>query len=421
MANQNKPLVDPLDMALEQFRRAAKKMQLDPGTFEVLSHPKRQMIVSVPIKLNDTGVTKVFTGYRIQHNIALGPTKGGVRYHPDVTLNEVRARAMWMTWKCSVVGIPYGGAAGGITCNPKELSQNELERLSRRYITEISVIIGPEIDIPGPDVYTDSQTMSWMMDTYSMTKGYCVPGVVTGKPLSIGGSEGGVEATARGCMFTVRCAAKHLNMDLEGSTVAIQGFGKTGAVAARLLHENGCKIIAVSDSQGGIYNADGLDPLMVLRHKQETGTVVGYKNSEKISNNDLIELKCDILIPAALGTQITEQNANKVQAKIIAEISNATTTPEADNILFDKGTFVIPDILANAGGVTVAYFEWVQDLQAHFWTERDVNLKLRDIMYRSFNTVLDISQKEKTDMRTAAYIHGVGRIAAATSVRGLYP
>lgn len=419
MAKQGKKM-DPLEMALAQLEKAAKKMKLDPGVHEVLRNPKRQLIVSVPISLDD-GTTKNFTGYRVQHNIALGPTKGGTRYFTDVSLNEVNARAMLMTWKCSVVGIPYGGGAGGITCNPKEMSQHELERMTRRYTTEIAMIIGPEKDIPGPDIYTNAQTMAWMMDTFSMGEAYCIPGVVTGKPICIGGSEGGVEATARGCMFTIRCAAKHLNLDLEGATVAIQGFGKAGAVAARLLHENGCKIIAVSDSQGGIYNPEGLEPTNILHHKEKTGSVVGYKSIKEITNEELVELNCDILIPAALSNQIDKDNANNIKAKIIAEIANGVTTPEADEILYEKGVFLIPDILANAGGVTVAYFEWVQDLQAHFWTERDVNLKLRDIMYSSFDRVLDVSLKEKTNMRTAAYIIGVGRVADATKIRGLYP
>jgi len=413
--------LNPWQVALSQLDRVAKKMNLDPNVLEVLSHPKRELHVSIPIRMDD-GKIKTFKGYRVQHNLGRGPAKGGIRYHPDVSIDEVKALAMWMTWKCAVVGIPYGGAKGGVICNPKELSQGELERITRRFTSEISVIIGPEKDIPAPDVYTNPQTMAWIMDTYSMIKGYSVPGVVTGKPIEIGGSYGRNEATARGCMFTIQKAAEELGWGcLKGKTVAVQGFGNAGSIAARLLEGEGCKVVAVTDSKGGIYNEAGLDIKSVIKHKEETGSVTGFKNSKPMPNEEVLTLAVDVLVPAALENVITRENAAKVKAKIVAEAANGPTTPEADDILFKNGVMVIPDILANAGGVTVSYFEWVQDLQAHFWTEEEVNNRLKQIMYRSFADVLNIHKEYKCDMRTAAYILAVGRVAKAINLRSIWP
>lgn len=413
--------LNPWQVALSQLDRVVKKINLDPNIHEVLKHPKRELHVSVPIRM-DNGSIKTFMGYRVQHNLARGPAKGGIRYHPEVSIDEVRALAMWMTWKCAVVGIPYGGAKGGVICNPKELSQGELERITRRFTSEISMIIGPEKDIPAPDVYTNSQTMAWIMDTYSMIKGYSVPGVVTGKPIEVGGSYGRNEATARGCMFTIQKAAEHLGWgNLKGRTVAVQGFGNAGSIAARLLEDEGCKVVAVTDSKGGVYNEAGLDVKSVIAFKEETGSVVGFKNSKPLSNQEILTLAVDVLVPAALENVITRENAANVKAKIVAEAANGPTTPEADDILFKNGVMVIPDILANAGGVTVSYFEWVQDLQAHFWTEEEVNKRLQQIMYRSFADVLDIHKKYNCDMRTAAYILAVGRVAKAINLRSIWP
>jgi glutamate dehydrogenase (NAD(P)+) len=357
----------------------------------------------------------------VQHNLSRGPAKGGIRYHPDVTLDEVRALAMWMTWKCAVVGIPYGGAKGGVVCNPKQMSERELERLTRRFTSEIIMFIGPDSDIPAPDVNTDAQTMAWIMDTYSMTKGYSVPAVVTGKPVEIGGSLGRREATGRGVMFTTREALKHLGMPIEGVRVVVQGFGNVGAIGAELLQELGCTVIAVSDSRGGVYNPKGLDARDVMRHKKETGAVAGYPGTDAVTNKELLELDCEVLVPAALENEITKENADRLKARVIAEGANGPTTPEADDILFDKGSFVIPDILANAGGVTVSYFEWVQGLQNFFWTEEEVNQNLEKIMVKAFQDVLAISQRREVNMRIAAYILAIDRVATATLLRGIYP
>ena len=413
-------LINPFEIAIHQIDKAAKYLKLRADVHKKLRIPKRVVIVAVPIEM-DNGTWETYEGIRVQYNIDRGPAKGGIRYHPDVTVDEVKALAAWMTWKCAVVNIPYGGGKGGIKCNPKEMSQKELERLTRRYTTEIASVIGPEIDIPAPDVYTNSQTMAWIMDTYSMNKGYPVPGVVTGKPLIIGGSAGREEATARGCMFIIIEVCKHLGMSIKNATVAIQGYGNAGYIAAYLLEEIGCKIIAVSDSKGGIYNKNGLWPHDVKTHKDKTGSVTGYKNAESISNDDLLELKCDILVPAALEEVITYKNAPNIKARVIIEAANGPTTPDADEILFDKGIFVVPDILANAGGVVVSYFEWVQNLQNYYWTKKDVNSRLEAIMNRSFEEVLVIAQKNKVDMRLAAYILAVGRVAEACLVRGIYP
>jgi glutamate dehydrogenase (NAD(P)+) len=369
----------------------------------------------------DDGSVQVFTGHRVHHNSGPGPTKGGIRYHPDVTIEEVKALAMWMTWKCAVVGLPYGGAKGGVTCNPKQMSQNELQNLTRRFTSEISGIIGPNRDIPAPDVNTNPQIMAWLMDTYSMHHGYSIPGVVTGKPLILGGSEGRSEATGRGTVFTVQEAAPKIGLDLTTSTCVVQGFGNAGSVAARLMSELGSSVIGVSDSTGGIHNPNGLDIPAVIAHKARTGSVVGFEGAEDCTNAELLELECDVLIPAAMEEVITESNAPRIKAKLIAEAANGPTTPEADRILYDRGITVAPDILANAGGVTVSYFEWVQALQAFPWTEVEVNERLSRIMTRAFNAVYETSKRYNVHMRTAALALAIQRVADFTRVRGISP
>ncbi len=412
--------INAWQVAQHQFDLAAEMLNLDPGLRRVLREPRRELTVHFPVKMDD-GNVQVFTGYRVQHNLSRGPAKGGIRYHQDVSIDEVKALAMWMTWKCAVVGIPYGGGKGGVIVDPKKLSMKELEGLSRRYFTEITVLIGPERDIPAPDVNTTPQIMSWFMDTYSMHVGYTVPGVVTGKPISLGGSEGRNEATARGCVYTILEAAAHLGMDVTASTVAVQGFGNAGNIAARLMADEGATIVAVSDSIGGIRNMAGLDPVRVLNWKKEHGTVQGFPGAEDISNAEVLETQCDILIPAALENQITVHNAANVKAKIVAEAANGPTTPEADAILYDRGVFMIPDILCNAGGVTVSYFEWVQDLNRDHWTETEVNAKLKTIMVKAFGEVLAQAENNGVNMRTGAYLNAVQRVADATALRGLYP
>ena len=412
--------INAWQVAQRQFDIAAEMLSLDPGLRRVLREPRRELTVHFPVHMDD-GSVQVFTGYRVQHNLGRGPAKGGIRYHQDVTLDEVKALAMWMTWKCAVVGIPYGGGKGGVIVDPKKLSKKELEGLSRRFFTEISVLIGPERDIPAPDVNTTPQIMAWFMDTYSMHVGYTVPGVVTGKPISLGGSEGRNEATARGCVFTVVKAAEHLGMDLRKATVAVQGYGNAGAIAAQLMAAEGSKIVAVSDSTGGIRNMAGIDPDKALAWKKEHGTVQGFPGAEDISNAELLETECDVLIPAAYENQITARNAHNIKAKIVAEAANGPTTPEADEILHDRGIFMIPDILCNAGGVTVSYFEWVQDLNRDHWTEVEVNAKLKVIMDKAFAEVLAQSEKHNVNMRTGAYLNAVQRVADATALRGLYP
>jgi glutamate dehydrogenase (NAD(P)+) len=414
------PAINAWDVAQRQFDLAAERLDLPPGLRTVLREPKRELTVHFPVKMDD-GSVEVFTGYRVQHNLSRGPAKGGIRYHQDVTLDEVKALAMWMTWKCAVVGIPFGGGKGGVIVDPKKLSPREVEALTRRFTTEISILIGPDRDIPAPDVNTNAQTMAWMMDTYSMHLGYTVPAVVTGKPIPLGGSEGRNEATAQGAVYTLIDAARHLGLDLPKGRVAVQGFGNAGAIAARLMHAQGSKIIAVSDSTGAIYRPEGFDPGAVLAWKQEHHSVCGYPGTKAISNEELLELDCDVLIPAALGNQITARNAGRIRARLIGEAANGPTTPEADEILYDNGKFVIPDILCNAGGVTVSYFEWVQDLERDFWDIEQVNEKLRAVMTKAFTSTLDTSLKEKVNMRTAAYMLAVQRVADATSVRGLYP
>ena len=407
-------------IAQEQFDSAADQLDLDPGLRKVLRVPQRELTVNFPVTMDD-GHVEVFTGYRIQHNVSRGPAKGGIRYHQDVTRDEVAALAMWMTWKCAVVNIPYGGGKGGVIVDPKKLSMRELEGLTRRFTTEISPLIGPDRDIPAPDVNTNAQVMAWMMDTFSMHRGYTIPGVVTGKPIAIGGSLGRNEATARGAVFTLQQASRVLGLPLPGARVVIQGYGNAGSVAADLLAAEGALIIAVSDSSGGIYNPAGLDPARVGAWKREHATVVGFPGADAVSNTEILELDCDILVPAALENQITEQNAPRITAKIVAEAANGPTTPEADQILFDRGVFVIPDILCNAGGVTVSYFEWVQDMQSFFWTEQRINESLHEIMDRAFESVHSMSKLHGVHMRTAAYMVGVARVAEATTLRGLYP
>ncbi|MEM2250250.1 MAG: Glu/Leu/Phe/Val dehydrogenase [Candidatus Bathyarchaeia archaeon] len=407
---------NPYEAALRQLDIAAEKLKLDPGIHEILKRPMRTLIVNIPVVMDD-GSIQVFTGYRVQYNDALGPTKGGIRYHPELTLDEVTALAAWMTWKTAVVGLPLGGAKGGIRCNPKEMSKSELERLTRGYVRAIAKFIGPNIDVPAPDVYTDAQTMAWIMDEYSEIVGYPAFGVVTGKPVSVGGSRGRSEATSRGLLYTVIEAAKHLGINLNGATVAVQGYGNVGYHAARFLHEVGCKIIAVSDSKGGIYNPNGLDPEKVLEYKNRTGSVVDYPESTFITNEQLLELECDILVPAALENQITKANADKIKAKIVAEGANGPTTPEADEILFKKRVFVIPDILANSGGVIVSYFEQVQNQMNYYWTEEEVRNKLKETITKAFHDVLEISKQYNVNMRVAAYMLAVKRVADALVTR----
>ena len=413
--------MDQFEIAVAQIRKSAQILKLDSGMVDILTKPKRELTVNFPVRLDD-GTVKVFTGYRVQYNYSRGPCKGGVRFHPNVSLNEVRALAAWMTWKTAVMNLPYGGAKGGVIVDPKKLSRDELERLTRRYTSEISIIIGPEKDIPAPDVYTDSQTMAWMMDTFSMIKGYSVPGVVTGKPLSIGGSEGRGEATARGAMYVARAAAKTRGIDTGKATVAVQGFGNAGSIGARLFHEElGSKVVAVSDSKGGVYNPNGLNIPELLIHKEKTGSVANFQGSKAISNEELLQLDVDILVPAALENQITEKNASAVKAKMVVEEANGPTTPKADEILHKNGVLLLPDILANAGGVTVSYFEWVQDMQSFFWSLEEVNNKLESLITKAYNDILPISQKENIDMRTAAYVYAVKKVVDAHKIRGLWP
>ena len=412
--------INPWQVAQQQFDLAAERLNLDPGLRRVLREPRRELVVHFPVKMDD-GSVQVYTGYRVQHNLGRGPAKGGIRYHQDVSLDEVKALAMWMTWKCAVVGIPYGGGKGGVIVDPKKLSQKELEALTRRFFTEIEVLIGPEKDIPAPDVNTNAQIMAWMMDTYSMHVGYTVPGVVTGKPISLGGSEGRNEATARGTVYCILEAVREIGMDITRAKVSIQGFGNAGSIAARLISDEGATVVAVSDSTGGIYNPDGLDIGRVNGWKKEHGTVQGLPGAQDISNAAVLEVDCDILIPAALENQITARNAGNIKARIVAEAANGPTTPEADQQMFQRGVFMIPDILCNAGGVTVSYFEWVQDLNRDHWSESVVNAKLKEIMVKAFQETLAIAKRDEIDMRTAAYLLAVQRVADATSMRGLYP
>jgi glutamate dehydrogenase (NAD(P)+) len=408
------------DVAMENFDHAADALDLENDVREMIKFPERILMVSVPVRM-ENGHIRRFEAYRVQHSTVRGPGKGGIRYHPNVTLDEVKALATWMTWKCAVVNIPFGGAKGGVTCNPKDMSMGELERLTRRYTGAILPIIGPQQDIPAPDVYTNSQTMAWIMDTYSVTKGYPIPGVVTGKPISLGGSLGRNEATGRGVFYTTRSACAHLGIALKGARVVVQGFGNAGSIAAALLHEAGCRVIAVSDSTGCIYNADGLNIPELIRHKEISGHVALFPGAMPVYPQELLGLECEILIPAALENTVHEENAPRVRAKIVAEAANGPLTPEADRILDSKGAFLIPDILCNAGGVTVSYFEWVQDEQHLFWEAQDVYTRLERVMNTAFDDVLKIHTERHVPMRIAANMLGVGRVAEAVKIRGLYP
>ena len=416
----NQTVKSAYDSAMENFDLAADALGLDGNVRNMIKYPERILEVNLPVRM-DNGRIQRFEGYRVQHSTARGPGKGGIRYHPGVTLDEVKALATWMTWKCAVVNIPFGGAKGGVTCNPKEMSQNELERMTRRYASAILPLIGPDQDIPAPDVYTNSQVMAWIMDTYSMTKGFPIPGVVTGKPISLGGSLGRNEATGRGVFYTLQCAAEHLRIPIKGSKVVVQGFGNAGSVAAHLLDSNQAYVIAASDSRGCVYNSKGLDIPKLMLHKEKTGSVVGMANSETISPQQLLSLECDILVPAALENVIDGRNAGTVKTKIVGEAANGPVTPEGDAILEKNGVFVIPDILCNAGGVTVSYFEWVQDEQHLFWEAQDVYNRLERVMKNSYADVLKIHLDRKVSMRTAATMLGVSRVAEATRLRGLYP
>lgn len=414
------PAIHAWEIATRQLEAAADRLGLDSGMRTLLGSCKRELTVNFPVRMDD-GSIRMFTGYRVQHNLARGPAKGGLRYHPAVDLEEVKALAMWMTWKSAVVQIPYGGAKGGVAVDPKGLSPSELERLTRRFATEISVLIGPQSDIPAPDFGTDAQVMAWVMDTYSMHRGYSEPGIVTGKPVSIGGSLGRMEATSQGLVFAIQEAAKRLDLELAGSRVAIQGYGNVGENAALILHALGCRIIAVSDSRGGIHRPEGLTPIEVARFKRQTGSVVGLPRTQVISNAELLEYECDILVPAALEGQIHGGNAERVRARMIAEGANGPTTPEADEILNRRGIPVIPDILSNAGGVIVSYFEWVQDREAFFWSLDEVNGRLRQIIVRAYDEVARLATEQKLSLRDAAYLLAVQRVAEATRIRGIYP
>jgi len=411
---------NPFEIAREQLHRVAKTFAIDPNLVNVLQECKKAVSVSVPVAMDD-GSTQVFQGYRVTHNVARGPSKGGIRYHPDVTLDEVKALAMWMTWKCALAGIPFGGAKGGVVCNPKTMSEGELQRMTRRYTSEIINEIGPEKDIPAPDVGTDGRVMAWIFDTYSMNKGHSVLGVVTGKPLTIGGSLGREEATARGALYCVREAVRKLQLSLQGTAVAVQGFGNVGSFLAKFLAEDGAKVIAISDSTAGLHNPNGVDVQAALAHKRETGTLAGFRGAEAISNDELLLLECDVLAPCALEQVITPENADKVRAKVIVEGANGPVTPTADEILEDKGIVVLPDILANAGGVVVSYFEWVQGLQEYFWKEAEVNAKLNDIVTRAFNETWAVHESRGVSVRMGAYGLAVRRVAEATTTRGIYP
>ncbi len=413
--------INPFEVALKQLDEAAKLIKLDKGLHQVLANPKRVLTVSLPVKM-DNGEIRVFTGFRSQHNDARGPYKGGIRYHPQVTIDEVKALSMWMTWKCAVADIPYGGGKGGIICNPKEMSIGELERMTRRYAYAIADIIGPHTDIPAPDVYTGGKEMAWIMDTYSALKGNFVqPEVITGKPIAIGGSLGRNEATGRGLAFTVREAAKKLKLNMKAATVAVQGFGNAGQFASQLVEEQGATVIAASDSRGGIYNKSGMQVAALRRHKDKTGSVVGFPGAKSISNDELLETECTILIPAALENQITGKNAGKVKAKLVAEAANGPTTPEADDILYKNKILNIPDILANGGGVTVSYFEWLQNLRREYWTEAEVNERLDRNITKSFLDTFATSEKYGVNLRKASTVLAVNRVVEAVQLRGLWP
>ena len=420
MAIKEPEVLNPFAVAVAQFDAAAERLELSQELRAILRAPKRELTVNFPVRMDD-GRVEMYTGYRVQHNINRGPAKGGIRYDANVSLDEVRALAMWMTWKCATVNIPFGGAKGGVIVDPRKLSRTELERLTRRYATEIAGVIGPESDIPAPDVNTNPQSMAWIMDTFSMHHGYSIPAVVTGKPLSVGGSEGRVDATGRGVFFVTRAACQALDMPFAGARVIIQGFGNVGSVTARLMHEAGVKVVGLSDVYGAIYNENGIDVTRALRFAQERGTLKGLPDTTAVDGKSLLELPCDILIPAALEGQLTRANARSVQAKLIVEAANGPTTTEADAIFNERGIHVVPDILANAGGVTVSYFEWVQDIQHFFWNEEEINQRLEQIIMRSFNAVNAKRLEQDCDFRLGAYLLAVSRVAEATQVRGIYP
>ena len=412
--------VNLYDVAVSQFNDAAERLGLSQATRAILSKPKRELVVNFPVRMDD-GSVEMFTGYRVQHNINRGPAKGGIRFSPFVSLDEVRALAMWMTWKCAVVGIPFGGAKGGVVCDPHKMSCVELERMTRRYATEIAILMGPNSDIPAPDMDTNPQVMAWIMDTYSMHQGYSVPAVITGKPLSIGGSEGRLEATARGVQVITREAMHDYDLVPENCSVVVQGFGNVGSITARLFYEMGCKVVGLSDISGGIYNPKGINIPLALRYSKEHGTLRALPDTEDVSNAELLELSCDILIPAALENQLTIENAARIKARMVIEAANGPTTPEAEQILYDRGITVVPDILANAGGVTVSYFEWVQDIQRLFWTEQEINQRLEAIMVKAYQAVQRKSYEQETNLRLGAYLLAVARVAEATELRGVYP
>jgi glutamate dehydrogenase (NAD(P)+) len=419
-ATQPQEELNPFEIAKQQFDRAADLLELDESSRQVLKNTKRQLIVSIPVKM-DGGEVRVFEGYRVQHNIARGPAKGGIRFHPGVTLDEVKALASWMTWKCATVNIPYGGGKGGVVCDPKSMSQGELERLTRRFAFEIAPIIGPDRDIPAPDVYTDEQTMAWIMDTISMVRGHTELGVVTGKPVALGGSQGRGEATARGCLYALREACRVRNLALSGARVAVHGFGNAGANIARLVVEDGARVVAIADSRSAVFNEHGIDVTAALAHKATTGALQGLADTVAMARDEVLEVDCDILLPAALENSITRANVERVRASIIAELANGPTTPAADRVLADRGVMLVPDILANAGGVTVSYYEWVQDLYSFFWPEEQVNRTLEQTMKTAFEQVYAKTEQYRTDMRTGAYVLAVGRVADATRVRGIFP
>jgi glutamate dehydrogenase (NAD(P)+) len=412
---------NPLEIAREQLRRVAAAFGIDEDLVRVLSECKKTVTVAIPVTM-DTGHVEVFTGYRVTHNIARGPSKGGIRYHPHVTLDEVKALAMWMTWKCALMGIPFGGAKGGVVCDPKTMSRREVEQMTRRYTSEIVNEIGPETDIPAPDVGTDASVMAWIFDTYSMNKGHSVLGVVTGKPLAIGGSLGRVESTARGSLYCIRDALRARGESLDGARVAVQGFGTVGSNLARQLAEDGARVVAISDTSAALYNADGIDVPLAVAHKRELGALAGFNGAaEEIAHDDLLALDCDILAPCALEQVLTGENADRVRATIVCEGANGPTTPEADAILEDRGVLILPDVLANAGGVVVSYFEWVQGLQEYFWREDEVNVQLNDIVSRAFAETWATASDQNIPMRLAAYGIAVRRVAEATTTRGIYP
>ena len=411
---------NPYEIAKAQLRKVAQTFAIDPNLVNILQECKKAIVASIPVTMDD-GTTHVFEGYRVTHNIARGPSKGGIRYHPDVTLDEVKALAMWMTWKCALTSIPFGGAKGGVVCNPKRMSEGELQRMTRRFTSEIINEIGPERDIPAPDVGTDGRVMAWIFDTYSMNKGHSVLGVVTGKPLTIGGSLGREEATARGALYCMREALRKKQMSLSATTVAVQGFGNVGSYLAKFVAEDGAKVVALSDSMTALHNPNGIDVQAAFAHKRETGSLSGFRGADALTNDELLLLDCDVFAPCALEQVITEENAARVRAKVIVEGANGPITPAADDILDDRGVLVLPDILANAGGVVVSYFEWVQGLQEYFWKEAEVNAKLNDIITRAFNETWATAESRGVSMRLAAYGLAVQRVAEATTTRGLYP